>query len=1241
MSQPPKAAPFGLGAAMTFLQWQLLLAALFVAWLLSKTSSSMLGNVPVALLAVIGLRFLCCQMDRQQRGSPLGAREARSWRQQAPPTTPAATFGVPPSAAKPDSWRKLVRAPVVEEAWSRFAGSIIQEFIYDTWYTSLTPDKEFPAEVRRLLNMAFARLAQRSRQLDLRLVLNDLSELFMEQLELYRDTRDSILLATQQPHCLRDMSQAARDRAFQREMKADNNLHPALLTPDGHYKFLRAVAEGAVAYLLDAPDQGRPTARVVCRELLSSCVFRPLMMYSVPYYYNKALYALLQETHQKRPGEHKEAEEISAVLAAARSESMRGHWEFEQRLLQHVAAEDSALQEARQLRHRLRSKLSTQHSRSRSVDTLSQLDLESQQQRQQAQQPQQQQQQQQQGEARVHPRARSCSPVSGPPARAAASTSPAPGRSKSAVGSGDAQREVLATGSSSRPRPPRPPAAEQPPPQQQQQEKQQQEAPAGGAKWALPQVLGGLLQARGRQPTAEAEAERAGLLAGNDDEAEGDGNGWESVETSEASHSNHTHAHTHTPPSAPRDFSTGHLLAPQADRAAVEGVTPQQVPTCSSDGGRGGGGPRSGFSGTPRAKVVAADLNTSSSKDFVEFKIRVADDAEEWTVSRRYRNFESLHRQLRMHSAYRLKLPPKRIFIHSNNVEFVEERREQLDRYLQLLLNSHLSQCPDLFEFLRQGSQLYELPSPLQHRLLASRRGSPGNSLQQRKGLSGLSRAALDGAAHGVSRSFTAASGVVAAPVKQVVGGVAVAAGAVSSAITSPLAPSSQGGVLRAHRVSLSMDGRSGSFTEEALSAAAAQGSTPSGSLQRDGMGSGLLSRAGSRLRIAMSKDTSVQQQQQQQQYQQLDPSGRSASPSSVDSEQLRHDGRAAISVSNSPAKKSSKLFSSLRRKESRSASPTKQPRERSPGRKPRRGAEAGGSLAGSRRGSGELLGQEVAAPESGGKGGGVPEHLASSLRSPSPGPTSPLVSYPVEPSLDMEDCAGVSDPLFECVDCLFQLQTRGYFRRQVFGAARQVLSLVAGEAIDQYLTAKLRLLRQQHTIGRIISQIQASLWPGGIWFQSTPAALAMAAAAAAAAQRQDAQQQVEQRQAGKHSGGATPVVPGSAGGGGGNGGRGSGYVRPAGMDADKFLEPSGAPPLDEDEIREAVEALLLRRAPSALVRLIGRSAYASGMQDMFDMLQSQTFCHHLGYGCLEVALVHCFPELKSLFRTLQHGGLG
>lgn len=55
------------------------------------------------------------------------------------------------------------------------------QFIYDTWYASLTPDKEFPADVRRLLNNAFGNLAVRSRRLDLRAMLNDMSELLMEQ----------------------------------------------------------------------------------------------------------------------------------------------------------------------------------------------------------------------------------------------------------------------------------------------------------------------------------------------------------------------------------------------------------------------------------------------------------------------------------------------------------------------------------------------------------------------------------------------------------------------------------------------------------------------------------------------------------------------------------------------------------------------------------------------------------------------------------------------------------------------------------------------------------------------------------------------------------------------------------------------------------------------------------------------------------------------------------------------------
>ena len=57
----------------------------------------------------------------------------------------------------------------------------------------------------------------------------------------------------------------------------------------------------------------------------------------------------------------------------------------------------------------------------------------------------------------------------------------------------------------------------------------------------------------------------------------------------------------------------------------------------------------------------------------------------------------------------------------------------------------------------------------------------------------------------------------------------------------------------------------------------------------------------------------------------------------------------------------------------------------------------------------------------------------------------------------------------------------------QVFGAARQMLSLVAGGAIDEWLLSNLRTLRQEHALARGLAHLQAQLWPGGTWFQSLP----------------------------------------------------------------------------------------------------------------------------------------------------------
>ena len=63
----------------------------------------------------------------------------------------------------------------------------------------------------------------------------------------------------------------------------------------------------------------------------------------------------------------------------------------------------------------------------------------------------------------------------------------------------------------------------------------------------------------------------------------------------------------------------------------------------------------------------------------------------------------------------------------------------------------------------------------------------------------------------------------------------------------------------------------------------------------------------------------------------------------------------------------------------------------------------------------------------------------------------------------------------------------RACVRSQIFSVSRQVLSLVAGDAIDVFLLGQLRLLREEHTLARLISSIQAALWPGGTWFMSRP----------------------------------------------------------------------------------------------------------------------------------------------------------
>ncbi|GIM02883.1 hypothetical protein Vretimale_7684 [Volvox reticuliferus] len=128
----------------------------------------------------------------------------------------------------------------------------------------------------------------------------------------------------------------------------------------------------------------------------------------------------------------------------------------------------------------------------------------------------------------------------------------------------------------------------------------------------------------------------------------------------------------------------------------------------SSSGGAGSGGSGSWCRANVAAfEMVSEPLTFGLTAEYVVYKIRVADvvSGREWTVARRFRSFESMAAKLAAtqprYASLARALPPKRLFVHSADVTFVNSRRADLDTYLQQLLDvRELAECGVLREFL-------------------------------------------------------------------------------------------------------------------------------------------------------------------------------------------------------------------------------------------------------------------------------------------------------------------------------------------------------------------------------------------------------------------------------------------------------------------------------------------------------------------------------------------------------------
>ncbi|XP_038717724.1 uncharacterized protein LOC120010885 isoform X2 [Tripterygium wilfordii] len=114
-----------------------------------------------------------------------------------------------------------------------------------------------------------------------------------------------------------------------------------------------------------------------------------------------------------------------------------------------------------------------------------------------------------------------------------------------------------------------------------------------------------------------------------------------------------------------------------------------------------------------RCEVLGANIVKSGSRTFAVYSISVTDvNNNSWSIKRRFRHFEELHRRLKEFPEYHLHLPPKHFLSTGLDVPVIQERCKLLDKYLkELLQHPTISGTFEVWDFLSVDSQTYVFSS--------------------------------------------------------------------------------------------------------------------------------------------------------------------------------------------------------------------------------------------------------------------------------------------------------------------------------------------------------------------------------------------------------------------------------------------------------------------------------------------------------------------------------------------------
>lgn len=254
-----------------------------IAYFLSHTSKSLWANIPISFLMLSALRLLSHKVEFRWKVRLLRQPTYLSHLQKKQLSLDDPRIAPLPTATK--KWKRKIGSPLVEAAVDDFINKILQDFMIDLWYSEITPDREAPELIHRLIKDVIGEISGRVKEINLvDLLTRDMVDLIGNHIDLYRRNQSSIGVDV-----MGTLSSEERDERLRHHLIASKELHPALFSSECEYKVLQRLMGGVLAVVLRPREADCSLVRCLGQEFLTCLVMQPIMNFACPGYINELI----------------------------------------------------------------------------------------------------------------------------------------------------------------------------------------------------------------------------------------------------------------------------------------------------------------------------------------------------------------------------------------------------------------------------------------------------------------------------------------------------------------------------------------------------------------------------------------------------------------------------------------------------------------------------------------------------------------------------------------------------------------------------------------------------------------------------------------------------------------------------------------------------------------------------------------------------------------------------------------